>query len=348
MNSLSLRERIAAAFNLLPTAIYDTFPAVLFGCVLVIACRLWIFESLVDHPRTAGEVAGSLQLHPRGVELILASLTASGYVRKKNQKYTLTPQAKKWLLKSSPAYIGNFLAYIGILHSHWNDLEKTLRQGFPPKTYVETFTTEDWTTFTLGMMDLARLTMPYVLPKLTIPLHSRNLLDICGSHGLYSIELCKRYPSLQATIADFPDVLATTGGILQEHGMQERIKTLPCNVLETSFGRETSDVVLAFNIVHGFDEEKNSRLFHVIASALRPGGIVFILDQLEDQGASGAARLLPLMVGLNVFNEIGGSIYSFEKIKTFCRDAGLHAVTLHRLRLPGVTLVRAEKPPLTG
>jgi hypothetical protein len=52
-----------------------------------------------------------------------------------------------------------------------------------------------------------------------------------------------------------------------------------------------------------------------------------------------------LMVGLNVLNEIGGSVYTFERISKYCTDAGLQDVRLHRLRLPGVSLVRAEKPP---
>src|SRR5439155_1084403 len=134
-------------------------------------------------------------------------------------KFSLAPQASKWLVKSSPQYIGNFLAYIELLQVHWMHLEETIK-GKPPKTYVETFTKNEWHTYTMGMMDLARLIMPHLLPKLHIPSGAKSLLDVAGSHGLYSIELCRRYPQLEATIADFPEVLGTTRTIVADNRLQ--------------------------------------------------------------------------------------------------------------------------------
>ena len=343
MLTLTPKEHLYSTLNLLPTAIYDSFPAVLFGRALVLACRLGIFESLSRRSQSPAGLAESLQLHPKGAEILLPALCAGGYLKKSGEKYHLAPQAKKWLVRSSPQYIGNFLAYIELLHSHWSYLDQTLKQGKPPQTYVEMFTEKEWEIYTLGMMDLAKLIIPHLLPTVRLPRNAQALLDVGGSHGLYSIELLKRNPSLNATIADLPQALRTTERIVADHGLTDRIRLLPCDITNNSFEPQHFDVVLAFNIIHGFDHQTNRKLFDRIVLSLRNGGIIYILDQLMDDHARGLGKFLPLMVGLNLLNEIGGTAYSFDQIESVCRAAGLENVKRFQLSLPGVVLVRAWK-----
>ena len=107
--------------------------------------------------------------------------------------------------------------------------------------------------------------------------------------------------------------------------------------------REEFDAILAFNIVHGFSPEANDRFLMSLAFALKHGGILYILDQLNDSRSKGVGQLLPLMVGLNLLNEIGGSVYRFEEVKSWCEKAGLKRVKMRRLSVPGVHLVEARK-----
>ena len=343
MRTFTVRERIGAAFNVLPTAIDDTFPAVLLGRVLTIVSRLGLFDTLNDHPQTPHEVASGLGLHPGSMELILPALATANYLKERRGKYDLRPQARKWLVRSSPHYLGNFLAYTEILHAHWSALESTFKNGKPPSSYPETFTEKEWRIYTLGMMDLAKLIIPRLMPELTIPAGATSLLDLCGSHGLYAIELCKRHPELKATIADFPQVLTTTREIVADHGMAKRVTLMPCDVTKSTFTPTGHDVVLAFNIVHGFDEATNQRFFKTIGGALKPHGIVYIMDQLMPATRTGARAILPLMVGINLQNETGGTIYSFAQIRGWCELAGLGTTQHRRLSLPGVSLVLARK-----
>jgi hypothetical protein len=98
--------------------------------------------------------------------------------------------------------------------------------------------------------------------------------------------------------------------------------------------------VFLFNIVHGFDEDSNRNLIARASGALRDGGRLFILDQVTGTGhTSLLSRFMPLMVGLNLLNEIGGSAYSVDQIREWCRDAS--AFRVMPLRFPGVTLIEA-------
>ena len=112
---------------------------------------------------------------------------------------------------------------------------------------------------------------------------------------------------------------------------------------EAKFETAKHDVVLAFNIVHGFSDEVNRKLFNAIAATLQRGGIVYVMDQLKETGRSRIDRLLPAMVGLNLLNEIGGDVYSFETIRDWCESTGLTGVMIHRLSIPGLSLVSARK-----
>ncbi len=347
MNRLTLTERLSASLNLLPGALYDAFPAVLFGRILALASRRGIFELLRLKPATGDNIAGALGMQAIPTKHLLDALSAAGYLRKKGESYRLTRQSSKWLLSSSPHYVGNFLAYLDLLYSHWVDLDQALTSGRPARTYLEIFRDAEWRTYTLGMMDLARLTIPMVIPKLTMPRNATELVDLGGSHGLYAIELCKRYPSLHATIVDLPEVLVTTRDILHEHHFEGRIATSASNITDATFPPESIDVVLAFNIIHGFDEVSNRRLLRKIGAALRPGGMLYILDQIEAEGRRGAGRMIPLLMGIHMLNEIGGTVYTLPQLRSLCTEAGLKQSTLIRLRLPGVSLLCVSKDTIS-
>ena len=341
MTGFRIKERVAARLNLLPEALYDAFPAVLFGRVLVIASRLGLFDELDRRAQTAEEISRSLDLPLESAGLMLTSLNAAGYLKKRKAGYSLAPQSAKWLAGSSPHSLAHFLEYLDLLHAHWLTLEDSLRRGRPLKTYVETFSGDEWRIYTDGMMDLAKMILPRLLPKLVLPPGARSLLDLGGSHGLYAIELCRTHPGLKATIADFPAVLSRTGEIIREYGLGDRVTLLPCDITDASF--RPHDVVLAFNILHGFRREVNRSLLKKIASALNPGGSLLILDFFKNDRSRGVARMLPLMVGVNLLNEIGGTVYGSGEVRTWCLEAGLVRVKRRRLPLPGLGLISASR-----
>lgn len=342
-HSLSVAEKIAVRLNRLPLAIHDAFPAVLFGRTLTIACRLGIFEVLRSSPIPAREVASRINASADGTTMLLSSLVAGGYLRRSGNRFALMPQARKWLVRSSPHYLGHFLDYLSLLYEHWNHLEETIRSGKPAKSYFELFSPREWEIYTLGMMDLAKLILPEVLPHITLPANGTEILDLGGSHGVYGMALCDRKAGLRSTVVDMPQVLEITDGIIRKRGMEDRVILMRGDIRSLVIADETYDLVLAFNILHGFTEEDNRTIVRNISRWLRPGGCVYILDQLESARGTRIERLLPLMMGLNLLNEAGGRVYRFDDIAGWCRESGLTSVRRHVTRLPAVSLIRAAK-----
>jgi len=337
---LTLPERILHRFHLLPTPIMDAFAGVLFGRALVIAVRRGLFDVLASVPLNEEQIASVARLHPDALRLLLDSCVIGGYLTRKRGAYRVTAEGRKWLCKESPDSLVNLVAYFESLHGRWMNLETSLETGSPPRPYYASFGEEDWQTYVLGMRDLARLLLPHVIEKITPGSEACSLLDIGGSHGLYAIECCRRRPNLHATIMDFAPALACAAVLVRQSAVADRVELQAGDFLVEPLPPE-QDIVLMFNIIHGLSEADNRSLLARALAALRPGGKIFILDQMRDERtfASDLARFIPLMVGLNLLHEIGGKVFSLREVTSWCRGRRVRHL---KLRLPGVSLVEVS------
>lgn len=334
---LTPTERILHLLHLLPVPVMDSFAGVLFGRALAIAVRRGMFDAVAVKALSAPELCAETGLNEEGVTLLAESFVVGGYLLRKENRYIASAEARKWLVKGSPFYLGNFVRYVETLHERWQSLEYSLEHGKPGQPYYAEFTSADWEVYVHGMQDLARLIAAEVVPRITLAHGSRRLLDLGGSHGLYSIRCCQRYDRLEAIIVDFPEALQHTARIVRQHEMEGRISLLGGD-FRTMILPGNLDAVLMFNIIHGLTEEENRVLISRVLNDLRPGGKLYILDQMrESRNRSRLKQLIPLMVGLNLLNEVGGTSYGFEDVARWCAQA--RSVRRLRLRLPGVTLV---------
>lgn len=338
---LTLLERLLHRLHILPTPIMDAFGGVIFGRVLSIAVRRGVFEAVASTPKSIEEIAEASRLHVHGVELIVDAFVVGGYLERVEKKFAISGEGKKWLLKNSPHYLGNLIHYFETRYTRWSDFEYTLEHGNPRRNYFDDFTDEDWKIYVYGMSDLAKLLLNEVSSKLVLPSQPKSLLDIGGSHGLCAIECCRKYPTLHATVMDFAPALRHTRDIITKEEMSGRV-----NVLAGDFTKDelpkNQDCILMFNIIHGLTKDENQKLISQSFDALKSGGKLFILDQMkETKSRSGLSQFMPLMVGLNLLNEIGGNVYDVETVKSWCGT--FSSVRKHSLRLPGVSLVEAVK-----
>jgi hypothetical protein len=339
--NISLFERLLHRLHLLPTPVMDAFGGVLFGRALTIAVRRGVFESLAQTPRTFEEVARATSLSLQGTELILESCVVAGYISAANGRYSLTGEARKWLVKDSPFFLGNLIRYFETLYERWGYLEHSLEHGSPPRRYYEQFTDDDWKVYVYGMRDLARLLIGEVRKKLVLPPNPKHLLDLGGSHGLYAMDCSRRHPGLHVQIIDFAEALRHTAAIVQEEEMEGRV-TLTAGDFTSMELPSEQDCILIFNVIHGFSEAENQKLLDRAIASLVPGGKLFVLDQMKTESkGSPLSRFVPLMVGLNLLNEIGGNTYTSAQVKGWCRSAS--SVKHYRLRFPGVSLIEATR-----
>ena len=316
----------------------DAFGAVIFARALTVGLRRGMFESLARRPLSLRDLSGETGLSTEGVRLLADACVAGGYLNYRKGMYSAGAEARKWLVRSSETYLGDLIFYFDSLNTRLGGLEYSLEHGKPREPYYASFTDRDWETYVRGMANLARLLMPEVTRRIRLPASGGRILDLGGSHGLYSLECCRKFPGCTAVVMDFAPALRCAGDI-REKESGNRISFSPGDFLTAPLPAG-QDAVFMFNILHGFDEETNRNLIARASGSLRRGGRLYILDQMTGTGRrSLLSRFIPLMVGQNLMNEIGGSAHSVPLIREWCADAATFRVM--PLRFPGVTLIEA-------
>jgi len=335
---LSFTETLLHRFHALPTPVMDGFGAVIFARALTVALRRGMFESAGLRAVSPEELSSETGLTPEGVRLLADACEAGGYLKKRKGMYSATAETKKWLVRSSGTYLGDLMLYFDSLNSRLGGLEYSLEHGKPREPYYASFNESEWDMYVRGMANLARLLIPEVIRKIRLPRTEGHLLDLGGSHGLYSLEYCRRSPGSTAIVMDFAPALRQAAALLGgEAG--NRIRLVAGDILTSPLPRD-QDAVFMFNILHGFTEEANRNLIARASASLRRGGSLYILDQMTGTGQrSPLSRFMPLMVGLNLMNEIGGSAHSLDRMRKWCSAAGTFRVM--PLRFPGVALIEA-------
>ncbi|HEX8091993.1 MAG TPA: methyltransferase dimerization domain-containing protein, partial [Blastocatellia bacterium] len=125
-------EWLLLKMNLIPTPLIDSFSAMMSAKAVLAANELGLFNALAERPLTATELAGQLGASVRGTSDLADALCANGYLRRRGDRVSLSRISRKWLVRSSPNYIGNMLEHVNDLWSVWLNLEDAIRQGKPP------------------------------------------------------------------------------------------------------------------------------------------------------------------------------------------------------------------------
>jgi len=116
----NLLERIALRAGVVPTPLGDTIVAMTLARTIMVATKLGVFEALAKAECNAQDIATRCGLDRHATEALLFALAGAGYVRSKGKRYTLAPVARKWLLKSSPQSLYDYMLF-NFLNWTWDE-----------------------------------------------------------------------------------------------------------------------------------------------------------------------------------------------------------------------------------
>jgi 2-polyprenyl-3-methyl-5-hydroxy-6-metoxy-1,4-benzoquinol methylase len=334
-------ERMAIRMNLGPVPDGHAMFGMPMSRVTIAGVRLGIFARLARAPATAAEVAGDIGATEDGTMLLLESLAALDQVERRRGTYSLTASARKWLDPASDTYVGTHVENCFDYWDWWGRLEEVVRTGegieihdFPPGD-------PHWQRYIRGQFELARLSAPEIAGALRLPPGPRRLLDVAGGHGWFAAELCRRHPTLQATVLDLPASAAVGREIIAEQGMADRVTHVEGDALTSDLGGPY-DVALCFNIVHHLAPAENVELLRRIHAALSPGGTLAVLDLFmppPDTRADAGA-----MLGLFFYLTSSAATYTEDQLRGWLAEAAFERPRRIRVRrLPNLTLFEARR-----
>jgi len=308
----------------------DSFTGLVAARALTTATILGIFDALHERPMDADALASRIGLDPLGTETLLAILQVLRYVeRTPEEAFRNTEISERQLVSSSPESIATFVGAQADLH--WDvlaGLPAAVREGEVFAMHQDRL--EDsprWEAYMRGLYEISR--RDHEVDSRLVPVESpRQLVDIAGGHGGFSMAMCRRHPQLRATVVDLPPGAAVGRKIVAEQGLADRIDFREGDVFEVGLG-ESADVVAAFNLVHHLSVEQNRELCQMAWQALEPGGWLVIGDAaapeegepVSDHGAMSSLLFYAWSHSRN---------FKPSEIRRWMEDAGFEDVNAHR------------------
>ena len=339
----NLIERLIARTNIAPWPIVHTQGAFTLARVLMAATKLGIFEALGDAPATSAEVATACDTDPVATEKLLFALATCGYARQRDGGYVLSARSRRWLRRDSRRSVADM---VELQYDGWNLIahaEDYVRTGHSVDLH-ETLTGERWGVYQRGMRAMAAALAPELAWRMPVPRGARSMLDIGGSHGYYSVAICRRRRRLHWVVLDLPPAIEHAAPLLAAEGLGGRVVHQAGDALVDDLGRERYDLVMAVQVVHHFTEEQNRDLTRRVARALRPGGVFAIVEEFRPLSARRARQLGGLLEFFFALTSRSGT-WSVQELSCWQRAAGLEPrQPIRFLTAPGVGIQAAAKP----
>ncbi len=264
------------------------------------AHQLGVFACLDHHGETGtDELAGALGADARMLEKLLIVMAAMGLLSRDGDRWSLTDKAAATLCPDAPLYQGHAIAHMMTVWDTWHVLPQSVRGQQagaavgPPKTGR---LDHEHVSFIMAMHSLAMAGRADAVADLVDLGSARNLLDVGGGPGTYTMALLDRYPDLQATLFDLPQTIAIARANIERFGMSDRLTLRAGNWHDDEFG-DGFDAVLMSNILHGPNDDTAMKLGKA-RDALKPGGLLIVQDFLMNDQKTGP--LLPALFNLMV------------------------------------------------
>lgn len=335
-------ERFLIDKGLIPGILLDVGISTFQYWALIGAMEIGLFEALKDGAQDIASLAQKTGASERGIETLVRALEPLGYLESSNGRYGLSKAAQRSLpidqLKAmAPFFKHQMLAYADVARG----IREAPEEGIYGWKHVQSG--EVGRSYQASMRWLASGSVDEVVKKVDLPEGATKMLDVGGSHGLYTVAFCRKYPELRGTVLDWAIGLEAAQQTLDENpDVADRI-----DLVERDFEQEALpegyDFALLGNIIHGIGPEGNRELFGKLARATTSRGMVAIVDQFAGVKGSKFARGVAALIGFNLFLFSGGRAYPYEDVRRWLADVGFAEVGHKNLRQPGFSLVMGRK-----
>jgi SAM-dependent methyltransferase len=336
-------ERILATTDLLPAPLLETQIAFTMARSIMAGVKLGVFDAIGAGATTPAEVATACRIDPAATAKLMDTLVGCRYRRHRAGHYTLAPKSRTWLLRDSP----NSIADKMLMHyDEWDTVakyEEDIASGQPLDLHATLTDPASWQRYQRGMRAMAALSADEVAARLPVPAGATAMLDIGGSHGFYSVCLCRRHAALRATILDLPAAVEQAAPILAREHMGDRVRHRAGSAPADDLGENAWDVVFMSQLMHHFTDEQNRAVMGRIARGLKPGGVCVVIDMLRPaspEKAGGMAAVLDLYFAATSRS----GTWPLATMQSWQRDAGLRVEKpIHLRTLPGGAMVIGRK-----
>ena len=316
---------------------------------LFVALEFDVFTHIAGGAGSLPDLAKATGIAENRLVTLLTALKSLGLIAEREGHFTNAPATARYLVAGAP---GDFRDYVSLVngafgYESFRHLGAALRgqRVFPDKGFYEGLIYEagiGGESFSsaqhAGSLGPARLMAKHVDLS-----NRKQLLDVGGGSGAYSLAFCGANSQLAATILDFPQTIDTAKHYARKAGLAGRIAHLGGNAITTDWPRG-HDVVLMSYVWSAVGDEDVRILAQRAMEALPPGGLVLVHDFMVDNAHEGPPFAAWYLLG-SVIDNPNAVCLTPSYVENVLRQIGFN-VEQSEMMLPGITmLTRATKGP---
>jgi ubiquinone/menaquinone biosynthesis C-methylase UbiE len=311
--------------------------------LLQTAVELQVFDFLDQSPMSLEELNSRTGASLRGLRALLNALVGFEFLVKNDDgRYALTRESETFLVRSKPAYRGDFFTFVPRHIQHWLNLKEAVQSGVPVvMANTEQEGPEFFREFVKSLFNINFAPATALAAELKGKREITSVLDLAAGSGVWGIVLAQHFPQTRVTAVDFPVVLEVTKQTAEKHGVISRFHLSAGDVLVADFG-VSHDVAVLGHILHTEGEKRSRQLLQKVFASLSPGGTIVIAEWLVNETRTAPPHCLMFAVNMLVHSS-DGDTFSFAEISNWLSEAGFRDARL--LETPGVSpLILATKP----
>jgi predicted O-methyltransferase YrrM len=293
--------------------------------ILLTGAELNLFTLLASSPLTAQEVAARIGTNLRALIIVLDALAAMELLVKKEGRYSCPPEISSLLSEKSPESILPMVQHMAHVWQRWSKLTQKVKGREEPDKSAESQEANQISAFIGAMHAIAARLAPGIVAAVNAET-ARNLLDVGGASGTYTMAFLRAAPKMRATLFDKPEVIPIARKRLAEAGFLDRVILMGGDFYLDEFP-SGHDLVFVSAIIHQNTPEQNLSLYQKGFRALLPGGRIVIRDHIMEpdrtQPRDGAIFAVNMLVGT-----FGGNTYTYEEIYAGLEQAGFTRIGL--------------------
>ncbi|MBU2547909.1 MAG: hypothetical protein KKB20_05840 [Proteobacteria bacterium] len=302
-----------------PNLVHSIATGYMGTCVLLAALELGVFDVLAEKSLTASETAAELDLKTPPLERLLVALTVIGLLDREADRFSCSPETKRYLVRSSPSYFGDYYHFQvrQCLMPDFIRLGQLIRED-------RAIMSDDWSSY-MADEEKARVFIlgqhsasqggGRLLASLFDFTGFKQMVDLAGGSGACSIAACRANPELRSVIVDYPNVLKVAREVIDKEGLSDRISTRAGDILNDDF--PSGDLMLISLVVSGFTKEHQVQIFRKCFDRLPSGGAVVVHDFLMNEDYRG-----PVLSGLYNLTSVEGVPTSGPDMAALLQQAG--------------------------
>ena len=328
--------------------IHEIMSGFVYSQILHLLIYLDIFQFLKKEGRSLDEVSQFLEIANERSLLLLRGGCALNLICYKRNKY--------WLTRVGAQIVGvpglmDMIQHNQILYRDLIDPVKLLNGGsetelslFWPYVRKEE---EKMKISTKVSSEYSKLmqTSQRLVAEQTLQAYSfkgvKRILDIGGGTGAFLLAVKNKYPSVEATVFDLPNVINVAKSNHQEiDDIVGHLTFCPGDFLKDDFP-SNQDVICLVRVLYDHEDSTVELLLRRIYEALPKGGSLLITEPMS--GGSKAMRSSDCYFSFYTLAMTTGKVRSYEEHKAILLRAGFSNIVKHAVSAPFITQVMSAK-----